>query len=173
MATYQPYAAGARVTAGALDLQLMIGKTVFVAYRAVSQTITTGAETAANALSWDTISYDLLGAWSAGSPTRWTCPAAGWWSFSGSVGYNADTSGSNRDALWFTNGATITGGRARTFAESSIASLPLTVEARTMPLLLAVGDYVQLVPAHNATGSVGTATGTSTPYMAVTYGGPN
>jgi len=174
MATYQPFAAGQRLTAGDLDAQLMIGKVVFQAMRTASQTITTGAESASNAISWDAVNYDLLGAWSAGSPTRWTCPLAGWWTLSGSISLNNNSGGSNRDALWFVNGANITGGRARTFAESGIsASLVVTVEARTLPLLLAVGDYVQLIPAHNIGASEVTATGTAAPYMSVTYSGPN
>lgn len=173
MTTFQPFAAGQKVTAGTLDLNLMIGKLVFSAVLAASQTITTGAETTANACAWDTVAYDELGAWTAGSPTRWTCPLAGWWTVSGGVSFNGSASGSQRDAIWFINGANFTAGRARTYAETSISAVPLTVEARTMPLLLAVGDYVQLVPVHNIGSSIGTATGTLAPYMAVTYSGPN
>lgn len=173
MATFQPYAAGQKVTAGSLDQLLMIGKVVFSATLAASQTITTGTETTANACAWDTINYDELGAWTAGSPTRWTCPLAGWWTLAGAVSFNGSSGGSQRDAIWFVNGVNITSGRARTYAETSIAAVGLTVEARTIPQLLAVGDYVQLIPVHNIGSSIGTATGTLAPYMAVTYSGPN
>jgi hypothetical protein len=173
MPTFQPFAAGQKVTAGDLDLNLMIGALVFRAQRSTSQTITSGTQTPTNALSWDAIDYDRLGVWSAGNPTRWTSPIAGWWTFSGSVGLNGNATGTTRDALWFVNGATITAGRSRTFAETSISTDPITVEARTIPILLAVGDYVELVPAHNASGPIGSATGTQASYIAVNYSGPN
>lgn len=170
---YTPFLAGQRVTAGALDFALMAGVTVFRAYRAAAQSISSGAESVANALVWDAIGLDLLSGWSAGTPTRWTCPVAGWWTLSGSISINGNSGGSNRDAVWFVNGSIITAGRARTFAETSIsATLAITVEARTLPVQLAVGDYVQLIPAHNIGAAEVTATGSAAPYMAVTYSGP-
>lgn len=172
MTTFQPLAAGQRLTAEELNLNLMIGCTVFRAYRTTAQSITSGAETAANALSWNQIDLDRLSA-GALNTTRWTCPTAGWWTVSGSISFNGSTAGSQRDAAWFVNGSLITAGRSRTFAETSIANTPLTVEARSLPVQLAVGDYVELIPVQNTGGAIDTATGSNTPYMAVTYSGPN
>lgn len=170
---FQPLSAGQRLTAGTLNALLMIGADVFRAYLTASQIITSGTETAANACQWDQIDRDILGAWSSSNKTRWTCPAAGWWKLSGSTSFNGSTGGSQRDALWFVNGANITAGRARTFAETSISAVPLSVEARTLTVQLALGEYVELIPVHNIGSNIGTATGTLAPYMAVTYAGPN
>lgn len=173
MTTFQPYLAGQKVTAGGLDLTSMIGAIVFRAYLAAGQTIASGTEAQSNACQWDTIDYDRLGAWSNTHPSRWTCPLAGWWTFAGSISLNGSTGGSQRDAIWFLNGAGFGAGRARTFAETGIAATPLSVEARTLPLLLSVGDYIELIPVHNIGSNISTATGTLAPYMSVTYSGPN
>lgn len=172
MPTFQPFAAGAKVTAATLDLNLMIGLVVFRAYLNTNQSIPTGTEAAANACAWSQIDLDLLAGFSAGAPTLWTVPIDGWWTLSGGVGFNGNAGGSQRDALWFIDGATIVAGRARTFAETGIAATPLSVEARTIPLLLSAGQTVALVPAHNVGSALLTATGTFASYMSVTYSGP-
>ncbi|MYX36720.1 MULTISPECIES: hypothetical protein [unclassified Streptomyces] len=163
--------AGGRIQAGKTNQLYMIGALVFSALRSASQSIPTGTEAVANALQWDTVQLDALAAWNSQQPTRWTAPFAGWWTLSGSIALNGSAGGSTRDALWYINGSAPTAGRARTYAGTIVAS-PLTVEARTLPRLLAAGDYVELVPAHNAGAAVSTATGTYAPYMAVTYSGP-
>jgi hypothetical protein len=169
---FTPWKAGQRITADALNLTSMIGAVVFRAIRGTGQSITNATDDVANAISWDTVDLDLLGGWAAGSPTRWTVPTTGWWKLDGAVSFvGAATPGTLRDALWFVNGATIVAGRARSFS-GSIGTAAMTVEARSIPYLLNAGDYVQLVPLHNASTSVNTGTGTYSPFMAVTYAGP-
>lgn len=166
---YTPFLAGQKVTAGALNSALLVGAVVFRAYRnTTAQTITNGTESTANALSWDSIGIDDLAGWSAGTPTRWTVPMTGWYTLAGSVAFSGDSTGSTRDALWFVNGAIVTADRAR----SAPSAASHTVEARTLPQFLAAGQYVELVAAHNATGSINTATGTLASYMSVTYSRP-
>ncbi|MFJ4847531.1 hypothetical protein [Streptomyces sp. NPDC088733] len=172
---FTPNKAGQRLTAGGMNLNDMIGATVFRAIRGSGQSITSGTEDVANAIQWDTVDLDLLGAWSAGSATRWTVPMAGWWRLDGAVSFVGVTSpatpGTLRDALWYVNGATVSAGRARSFS-GTIGTSPMTVEARSIPYLLNAGDYVQLIPLQNASISVNTGTGTYAPFMAVTYAGP-
>ncbi|MFF4751834.1 hypothetical protein [Streptomyces sp. NPDC001270] len=174
-AVWQP---GMTITAQRANLAAMIGAVVFAAARTTGQTIPSGTETAANALQWDSIDVDLLSGWSAANPSRWTVPVAGLWTLSGAISVNGTTTpGTTRDALWYVNGGALVSGRARTYAESGISSSPLTVEARTITKRLAAGDYVELVPAHNANNagtavSLPTATGTFAPYANVTYAGP-
>ncbi|MGI5252768.1 hypothetical protein [Actinacidiphila glaucinigra] len=174
--------AGGRIQSGKTNQIFMIGAVVFSAVRSTAQTITRVTESSANAIQWDTIELDALGAWNASQPTRWTAPFAGWFTFAGATAFNAPASGSGvspgvqRDALWFANGGNFIGARSRTFAASggvpAAGGLALTIEARTRPKLLAAGDYVELVAVHDASASLATATGTLAPYMAVTYSGP-
>lgn len=169
--TFQLWKSGMKATTARLNDGDMIGAVVFMAQRTTAQAIPTGTEAAANAVVWDQIDRDILTGWSSGSATRWTCPTTGIWVLAGSVGFNSSTGGTTRDACWFVNGALLTAGRARTFASGSISAVALTIEARTLPLLLTAGDYVQLVPAHNVGSNLDTASGSLRPYMSVTYGG--
>ncbi|MFM9634389.1 hypothetical protein ACKI10_43410 [Streptomyces galilaeus] len=164
--------AGMRTTADRLYETDLIGRTVFAATRSISQTIPTGAEVAANAISWDVIDLDVLGGWTAGQPTRYTITRSGWWVLKGSVAFNSSTAGTYRDCCWFINGGLPTGGRSRALVSTAIAAVSLTVPARSRPMLLAVGDYVQLVPSHNVGADLGTATGSLRPDVSLTYAGP-
>lgn len=163
--------AGMRATADRLYQTDLIGRLVFLANRGTNQTIPSGPDTAAQAIQWDTVDLDVLGGWSAGQPTRWTAPRAGWWQLVGAVGFDASTGGNTRECVWYVNGGGISMGRARTFG-NTMASVPVTVEARTVPRLLQAGQYVELVAAHNAGVNVTTATGSYRPYIAITYVGP-
>ncbi|WP_234342333.1 hypothetical protein, partial [Streptomyces leeuwenhoekii] len=166
---------GMIMTEERLNDAAMIGAVVFLANRGTSQNIPSGSDSAANALAWDEVTMDLLGGWSAATPTRWTCPKAGWWKFEGAIGFNASAGGNTRECVWYVNGGGISMGRSRTFG-NTMASVPITVEARTLSRQLAVGDYVELVPAHNSVSPnpdpLTTATGTYRPYMSITYAGP-
>lgn len=172
-----PWQPGMKVTAARLRDSSRVGAVVFTALRASGQSISSGTETAANAISWDTPQLDSLGGWSSASPTRWTCTVAGWYVFDGAVGFNTPSTGTQRDVLWFFNGALVSGVRNR----SAIATgVPTIVDARTFPRLMAVGDYAQLVPAHNADNgasppvgvSLTTAGGSLCPNISITYSGP-
>lgn len=173
MAYVSTFSAGQRLTADAANAASEIGMVVFRAYRSSSQSITSGTETVSNAIVWDAIDLDRHGA-GAVSSSLWTAPFAGWWTLAGGVAFNGAASGTVRDALWYVNGALQAAGRARFAAASgSMPSAILTVEARTIPYLLSAGDTVQLVAAHDATGSQTTATGSFRCYMSVTYSGPS
>lgn len=171
---YQPIAAGSSPSADALNLALLPGVLAFRAFLAASQNITSrSAEVVGDALAWDTVDLDRFGAWSASSPTRWTCPLAGWWALAGSIAYNASAGGTLREAVWFVNGSLAPAGRAAPIVSSGISSAAaVTVEARTLPLLLSATDYVQLVPLQNSGGTLGTATGSPRPFMSATFAGP-
>ncbi|MEU9643592.1 hypothetical protein [Streptomyces sp. NPDC048188] len=166
------WTAGMRTTAARLYETDLIGRLVFLANRATSQSIPTGADAAANALAWDAVDLDVLGAWSVGQPTRWTCPRAGWWMLQGAVGFNSSTAGTVRECCWYVNGGLISMGRSRPINQTGLVTGALTVDARAVPRLMAVGDYVELVPAHNVGNPLTTATGSYRPYIAITYSGP-
>ncbi|MER7798995.1 hypothetical protein ABTX71_01555 [Streptomyces parvulus] len=158
-------------TEARLNLAAMTGAVVFLANRGTGQTIPSGGDSGSNALQWDEITTDLLGGWSASTPTRWTCPLAGWWKLEGAVAFNASAGGNTRECVWYINGGGASMGRARTFG-GTMASVPVTVEARTLHRRLDVGEYVELVPAHNAGANLDTATGTYRPFLSASYGGP-
>ncbi|WP_405695305.1 hypothetical protein OHA99_09455 [Streptomyces coelicoflavus] len=163
---------GMRTTAARLYETDLIGRLVFLANRNASQSISSGGDTASNALSWDAVDLDVLGGWTVGQPTRWTAPRAGWWTFQGAVGFNNRTAGTIRECCWYVNGGLISMGRSRPIVSSSIADTALTVDARAVPRLMAVGDYVELIPAQNSGTALDTATGSLRPYISITYSGP-
>ncbi|WP_411132735.1 hypothetical protein [Streptomyces sp. 030-HV] len=162
---------GMRATADRMYDTDLIGRVVFLANRATNQSISSGADNVANALQWDEVNYDLLGVFNPAQPTRWTCPRAGWWTFQGAVGFNAAAGGTTRECCWYVNGGLISMGRARPIS-GTIAGNPLTVDARSVPRLMAVGDYVQLVPAQDSGSALLTATGSFRSYISITYSGP-
>ncbi|MBX9392287.1 hypothetical protein K4749_01400 [Streptomyces sp. TRM72054] len=169
---FSVWRAGQTITATDLDEASMIGALVFHAERTTTQSISSGSDTVANAVSWNGVTYDVLGGWSSGNPTRWTAPQDGWWIVMGGIGFNSSSGGTIREAVWYLNGALSAMGRARTYTSSSIAASPLTVEARTVPFQLSAGDYLELVPAQNSGAALDTATGSFRPYMSITYAGP-
>ncbi|WP_171110641.1 MULTISPECIES: hypothetical protein [unclassified Streptomyces] len=167
---------GMEITEERANSSALVGRTVFMATRDTSQSIPSGSDSVANALVWEGIGLDLLGGWSAGQPSRWTAPMSGWYVLEGAVSFNGAAGGTVREGVWYLNGALQAYGRARTYTTTAIAASPLTVEARTMPILLSAGNYIQLVPAHNFANPdpapLNTATGSFRPYMSVIYAGP-
>ncbi|WP_128977288.1 hypothetical protein [Streptomyces roseicoloratus] len=168
---FTPWLAGMRITATRMNDSAMIGACVFRAYRSAAQSIPTGGDAAANAVSWDDVQEDLLGGWSGTNPTRYTVPRSGVWQLAGAIAFDASTGGTTRECVWYVNGGAIGAGRARSFA-NTISSVPLTVEARTLPYRLTAGDYVELVPAQNSGGNLNLATGSYRSYVGLTYAGP-
>ncbi|MCM8550076.1 hypothetical protein [Streptomyces sp. STCH 565 A] len=165
--------AGMRTTADRLYDTDLIGRMIFFASRTTNQSIPSG-ESASSAMQWNVVDLDVLGGWDPAQPSRWTCPRAGWWNFQGAVAFNASSSGSVRECCWYVNGGLVGLGRSRPINTGSIANSYLTVDARSLPRLMAVGDYVELVPVHNSSdpNPLPTATGSASPYMTVTYCGP-
>ncbi|WP_432159263.1 hypothetical protein [Streptomyces sp. bgisy153] len=168
---FQP---GQIMTAGRANGAALIGATVFRARQATTaQSITSGADTASNAIQWQDIDHDLLGGWSAGQPTRWTAPQGGWWELSGAVSFASSAGGQIRECVWYVSGAIISAGRGRPMPNTALSASALTVEARTIPVDLAAGDYVELIAAQNSGASLTTFTGSYSPYIEVTYAGPS
>ncbi|MGW4986309.1 hypothetical protein ACWEQ3_01480 [Streptomyces mirabilis] len=165
---YAPLQPGQTLTAGTLNGALMAGGAVFRAFTTVAQSVT-NTESGANAMVWDTIDLDLLGGWSAANPTRWTCTVPGWYEISGAVGFNSNTTGTNRMGLWYLNGGLFMRSKS---VGGPFPSEALTVEARSVAVPFAAGDYVELIPSHNATAAVTTATGSLRPYLSITGAGP-
>jgi hypothetical protein len=163
---------GMRTTADRLYETDLIGRLVFLANRGANQSISSGGDTTANALKWDEVTLDIFGGWTAGQPTRWTCPRAGWWTFQGAVSFNSSTAGNVRECCWYVNGGLISMGRSHPINMSGIVSGALTVDARSIPRLMAVGDYVELIAGQNSGQALDTATGSYRPYISITYSGP-
>lgn len=163
---------GMRTTADRLYETDLIGRVVFLARRSTAQTIPSGSDASSQAIQWDQVDLDVLGGWTVGQPTRWTCSRAGWWTFQGAVGWELSSGGSVRECCWYVNGGLITPGRSRPVASSAIAANAFTVDARAVPRLMDVGDYVELVPAQNSGANLDLATGSYQSYMSITYSGP-
>lgn len=165
--------AGQRLTAGVLNDLVLPGVTTFSAMSNGAQSVPTrAAENVADAVIWDPPAIDDFGAWSSGATTRWTCPKAGRWTFSGSVAFSASSGGTLREALWFQNGVIITSARAVAMASSAISATALTAEARSLTLPLNLSDYIELIPFHNAGAALTLAQGSLQPFMTATYAGP-
>ena len=169
---FAPWLAGMKATATRMNDSAMIGAVVFLAYRSAAQSIGTGADAAVSAVSWDDVQTDLLSGYSAGSPTRWTVPRTGWWTLSGAIAFDSSTGGTTRECVWYVNGAALGAGRARTYG-NTLAAVPITVEARTLPQLLTAGQYVELVPAQNSGGNLNLSTGSYRSYISIAYTGPS
>ncbi|MFC8515471.1 hypothetical protein [Streptomyces sp. NPDC057257] len=163
--------AGMETTADRLYSTDLIGKLVFFATRDTNQSIsnTTSANIdATNALSWETISLDRLGGWVSGSPTLYTCTYAGWYELSGGIGFNSNATGS-RTSGWMVNGSTPAGGHGpRLNANATTTHFQV---ASSLPVLLAVGDYVRLVPGQSSGAALNTATGGPRPFISIKYVG--
>ncbi|GEC02947.1 hypothetical protein SSP24_06020 [Streptomyces spinoverrucosus] len=173
--TFIPFAGwqpGMIITEERANSSALIGRVVFSAIKTTSQAITSnGNPVVANALNWDNIVTDLLGGWSAAQPSRWTPPMPGLYQLDGCITFSgpAGAAGAVRNAAWFVNGALVLGGNNRTPSPGATVS---ACDARSTPVLLNAGDYVQLVPSQDTGADLGTATGSYMPTMIVTYKGP-
>ncbi|KAB2384763.1 hypothetical protein [Actinomadura montaniterrae] len=128
----------------AMALQFVLDRPRFRARRAVTAwTLTEGVN---NIPSWDTVDEDNYGGWSAGTPGRYVCQAAGWYQVTAAV----SLSGTGAGGLVlipgiFVNGASPTG--VGTVWEGPEMPVPIG-GPKTVPaawsVWLDVGDYVQL-----------------------------
>ncbi|SFD14519.1 hypothetical protein [Streptomyces aidingensis] len=163
-----PARPGMALTAGRVNQWLLPGTVLFEAGRELAQSITTGATpSSANALSWDDVELDPLEGWDAGAPTRYTCQIAGRYRLEGRVSFVASTSGTVRAGGWFVNGSLVAQSRDAITPTSQIH----TVAAAVTPVLLAVGDYVELAAGQNSGGNLDTGPGSTRPQIVITYTG--
>lgn len=164
---------GMAMTADRLNDNNRIGAVVFVANRNSNQSISSGSDTVANAISWNEIELDVDGGWDAGDPTRWTAQEAGWYMAQGATGFNAATGGSFREAVWYVNGALASRSRSGLyFATGSVPNTAMAIPGRDFPRLMEAGDYIELIAAQNSGSALNSATGSVRPHISITYVGP-
>lgn len=176
MTTPAVFLAGQRADVDDQNAAALIGRVVFKATRTTTQAITTGTVgVAANALSWDQIDLDLLGGWSAGNPTRYTPPVAGWYTFDGGTAFNATaTSGTMRGCSWLKNGALLVGGNNRSQCDGAFPNTVIGADARQFAEEFnGTSDYIELAPFQDIGVNLGTATGSLSSNIIVVYGGPS
>jgi hypothetical protein len=170
------FLAGQRAHVDEQNAAALIGRLVFVAYRTVAQAIASGTVgDAANALSWDLVDLDILGGWSASNPTRFTPPIAGWYQMDGAGSFAATATASQiRGASWLINGSVVVGATNRSQVDNPIANQISSVDARQFAHEFnGTTDYVELAPFQNTGANLNTSTGSLSPSIVLTYGGPS
>lgn len=175
MTTPAVFLAGQRAHVDEQNAAALIGRLVFVAYRTTAQAIATSTVgTAANALSWDLVDMDLLGGWSAGLPTRFTPPIAGWYFMDGGASFAGSAGGTMRGSSWLKNGAVTVGATNRTQTGAFGAGNITGADARQYASEFnGTTDYVELAPFQDSGGNLNTSTGSLSPSAIITYGGPS
>lgn len=157
-----------RISASRLNRWLLPGRTVFRATRDDSQNVSSSTNpVVGDALVWQTIELNEMNGWTAGQPTRWTCPLSGWYLLSGGVSFAGSTGGTVRAAGWFVNDAFYVSGHTRVAASPTNTFSALA--ARTIALPLSQGDHVQLAPGQNSGGTLATGGGGTRPFMQVAF----
>ncbi|MFC9847799.1 hypothetical protein ACFWFF_01615 [Streptomyces sp. NPDC060223] len=163
---------GMVMTADRLNSAALVGRVVFLATRDTAQSVpnsTDGNPVLSNAMIWESITLDDLGGWAAGSPTRYTCQLAGWYHLNGGISYAFNATGL-RAACWFESGALVPGGHGARSQATSGAGVA-AVNARSIPVLLGVGDYIELAPGQNSGAALNTSTASARPHMSITFTG--
>lgn len=122
-------------------------------YQTVTQTIATGTWTA---ITQDSTILDTDSQHSnSTNNSRFTCQIAGWYSVSGAVGFNTNSTGA-RGASIYKNGAVLPTGSGAVTATSN--AIHVATAGRVL-VQLGVGDYVEMYGWQNSGGNLGTATG--------------
>lgn len=159
MATWKP---GQVITDASLNARDMVGKLVFQAGRAAVQAI---ANNTVTAISWDTPTVDTLGAYSGGSPTRFTPTVAGWYTFSGIYSF-ASNSTNSRAGYWRLNGTSVNAVQIPGHSQSPTETMPsISIQMN------GTTDYVELGVYQDSGGSLNTVTGANKPFINVIYSG--
>lgn len=97
-------------------------------------------------------SVNAFGAWSSGSPTRFTAPWPGWYELSGAVAL-ASASGSIRYCSWRKNATMISGSVTKMIIAAANATI---VNGRSITVDAVAGDYFDICAYHNNGSSVNT-----------------
>lgn len=141
-----------------LDDEAILDQIVFLSQPPIAVLRQTGAQSlstgAGTAITFDAEDIDTHGGHSTVTNTsRYTAQIAGWYQLSGGVSITG--SATNRRACWWTkNGSDIAGSEATVSAGDDTGTL--TVPARTILVLLAVADYVELKGFQDSGGSLNT-----------------
>jgi hypothetical protein len=85
---------------------------------------------------------------------RFTAQTAGWYQFSGSVGFQSSGAGSRRGTQWAVNGAIVDGSQAMVPTVAAALKVPAT----TMKIYLNAGDYVTLQAWQDSGANLNTST---------------
>lgn len=111
------------------------------------------------AITFDSTIVDTYGGHSnTTSNSRYVCQDAGWYEVSGIVAFGSNTTGV-RDAFIGKNG--VNPNYTTLTANPVGGSTPTCVAVASVPIQLAVGDYVELYGLSGTTGNVGTVAGSS------------
>lgn len=146
--------------------KLAPGKLVFMANQTANQNLPNNTPTS---ITW-TLVYDFFGTFTNGS-AAYTPSVAGYYEFTGGVGFAANTGGI-RNVYWFQAGAAVDSSGA-TCNPLSNASLPTDLVARPYITYLNGSQGVALQAYHNVGSTITTAaTGTHQPSINVKYLGP-
>lgn len=167
---YEYFRAGQKVTAGALNDMGLVGQVVFKATRDAAQSISDTAagnvDLAANAVDFDAVEIDELGGWSASTPSRYTAQRAGWYEVSGAVGFASNSTGS-RTCAWGLNGSIVAGGHSQRISANSATTHNQV--APSMPIEMAVGDYVELGAGQSSGAALNLTTGGPRSFAAIKF----
>jgi hypothetical protein len=95
-----------------------------------------------NALAFETAEFDRLGGWNSVTPTRYTAKVPGFHEFTGGISWGTGgTNTSTRVVYWTLNGLLTVAGSSIIHTEGPTG---VVMQARTLSVKLAVGDYVEL-----------------------------
>lgn len=163
---------GMIITEARANSAALMGRVIFKATRDTNQAISNTSQAnpdPANALQWETISTDDLGGWSASQPARYTCQLPGWYKVNAKVGFNANTLGSGRTLSIYVGTVLQPGGHYRT---ATTFTNQVHTQDASLTVLLAVGEYIQLVPGQDTGDPLNTATGGVRPVVEIEFARP-
>lgn len=140
----------AAAAAGTANVAFLLAKPIAHLRQTSIQTLTTSTWTA---ITWQTEDVDSVSGHS-GSASTYTCQRAGWYRLSGGVSFAANAVGI-RDARWVKNGTVVNGSEADVTPLAGSSTTHLT--ARSILVLLAVGNTVELEAFQSSGGNLSTA----------------
>lgn len=162
MATFRP---GQVLTDARLNADEMIGQLVFQAGRASVQSIPNNTQTA---VSFDTPTVDTLGAYSAGTPTRFTPNVAGYYVCSGMMSFASSAAGTGRIGTFAKNGT----GLINIRMGYTLVALSTTIPIPPYAIYCnGTTDYIELRGLQDSGGALNTETGAGAPFLSIIYAG--
>ena len=127
------------------------------------------------AVTWDNVSYDTAGMFSAAAPDHLTAPAAGVYVITGGVRWSANPSGFrfagiclNQDAASCSINENVAVSEYATNDDPAIGNLKLTQQSVSTQVKLAAGDTIRLIVTQDS-GAVLTVDGYAATYLAMSW----